>query len=103
MYSGTALRGRHNFDCCMVSSFIMFMEEKNQMSAPKTRAYFAIPRMPPNKRLINPTANSLSSSDVSKEPTSPAMMGTTIHNIRNALTLQKEGNDTMLLNISPNL
>ena len=41
MYSGIALSGLASLDCCIVSSFWRFIDEKSQMKAPRMSAYFA--------------------------------------------------------------
>ena len=102
MNSGKALSGPARRDSCIISSLIRFIDEKSQMKAPNTRAYFTTPKSPPSSLLTSPVRISLSKSDVSIEAMSFATIGTIIQMSTNATTLQTLGIDRKPASTSPN-
>ena len=69
------------------------MDEKNQMSAPSTRAYFSIQRMPPSSLLNRPMTGRWFISEETREPARFAMRGTMTQSKMNATISQKVGID----------
>lgn len=96
------MRGRQSLEFCIVSSFKSFMDEKNQMKAPSTRAYFTMQTTPPSNLLRNPMTGKWFINEETKEPTRFATIGTMTHSSTNAITLQRAGIDRKTASTSAN-
>ena len=102
MYSGIALSGLASLDCCIVSSFRRFIDEKSQMKAPRMSAYFAKPKTPPSSLLTIPRTGSQFSTFVMSDAIRFATMGTMHHIKMNASTLHNDVIERKRLSHSPN-
>ena len=89
-------------DFCIVSALIRPADEKSQMRAPKTSAYFAMQRKPPNKRFSVPKTGMKFSIFVMREAIRLAKRGTTTHSSTKAAILQKVGKFRKFVRMSPN-